>query len=193
MFSYNSQLYPRLWGHYWLNDKWKLSVFYAWFYNRYVPEIDQHEYPEGRLGIQATYFLKKTRLILSTRMRIEDRHIMDEEGTYEGVYRFRDQFKMIYVFNKQRIIKGAAYSITSEELFFKSFSKLTGSQFFDRNRFTIGGGYSVGDDLQIEITYANEFLPRTDHNESYNALQVNVAFNNFFININKKIIQPIFK
>lgn len=193
MFSYNSQLYPRLWGHYWLNDRWKLSAFYAWFYNKYVPEIDQREYPEGRLGLQAIYYIKKSKLTLSTRMRFEDRHIMDEAGTYEGVYRFRDQIKMVYVFNKPAIIKGAAYSITSEELFFKTFSKLTGSQFFDRNRFTIGGGYSVTDDLQIEVTYANEFLPRTDANESYNALQVNVAFNNFFININKKIIQPIFR
>src|ERR1700744_2258847 len=72
LFSYYSQVYGRVWLHYTAGARWRLSIFYAWYYNKYVPEIDQREYPEGRLALQAIYFIRRDRLKLSTRFRFED-------------------------------------------------------------------------------------------------------------------------
>lgn len=185
--SYYSQFYVRGWFHYTASPKWRLSIFYAWYYNKYVPEIDQREYPEGRLALQSIYFIKRTRYILSTRFRMEDRHISNKEGAFEGVYRFRDQIKLIYPFNNRTIVKGTVYGLGSEEVFFKTPSDIAGDQFFDRNRFTIGAGYSFTDDIQIELTYANEYLPRPSTNELYNAVQLNFSINNLFPDLKKKL------
>ena len=65
---------------------------------------------------------------------------------------------------------------------------MTGAAVFDRNRFTIGSGYSITDDVQLELTYVNEILPRNPVNEIYNAFQVNVSFNNLFQNLGKKLL-----
>ncbi|GAO45152.1 hypothetical protein FPE01S_04_03950 [Flavihumibacter petaseus NBRC 106054] len=186
VFASSAQIYARVWGHYYMNAKWKFSIFFAGYYNKYVPDIDQREYPESRLALQATWYIKKGRYTLLSRMRMEDRHIKNTDGYNEGVYRFRDQIKLIYPINERRIRAKVAYGIGSMELLFKTPSQVTGDQFFDRSRLTIGGGYSVTDDVQLELTYVNEFLPR-ETNEVYHALQFNVAFNNLFRNIYKKL------
>ncbi|MBO9571827.1 MAG: DUF2490 domain-containing protein [Chitinophagaceae bacterium] len=185
MFASNAQIYGRAWIHYYFTAKWKLSIFYAYFYNKYVPEIDQREYPESRLALQATWYIKKTRLTLLSRMRLEDRHIRNTDGYNEGVYRFRDQVKILYPLNGKRIRTGIFYGIASDELFFKSPSNVTGAQFFDRNRLTVGGGYSLTDDIQVELTYVNDYIPRPSLTEIYNALQLNFSFNNLMPNIKK--------
>ncbi len=194
IFGESAQIYGRLWGHYYMSPKWKFSLFFAYFYNKYVPDIDQREYPEGRLAMQATWYILKRRYTLLSRMRLEDRHIKNTDGYNEGVYRFRDQIKLIYPINEQRIRSGVVYGLASMELFVKSNSKVTGNQFFDRTRFTIGGGYSITDNIQAELTYANEWLPR-ETDEIYNAVQFNVAFNNIAGNIlsrlkKKPAVQP---
>ncbi|WP_052272766.1 DUF2490 domain-containing protein [Flavihumibacter solisilvae] len=182
----NSQIYGRIWAHLYLNARWKFSVFYGYYYNKYVPEIDQREYPEGRLALQGTWYIKRSRLTMSTRFRLEDRHIKNTEGYYEGVYRFRSQLKSLYAFNGRQIRKGISYGIGSAELYFKSASNVTGGQFFDRTRLTIGGGYAMTDDIQVEVTYVNEYLPRPDENEIYHVLQIVIAFNNFLPDVVKK-------
>lgn len=186
-FHTNSQLYLRAWVHYYASPRWKFSFFYSYFYNKEVPEINQSKLPELRAAYQAIYFIKKIGYTLSTRMRLEDRHILDSNNVYEASYRYRQQIKLVYPFNSKIIRKKTIYGFTSDELFLKTGAKLTGSQTFDRNRFTIGAGYSITDDFQIEVSYANEYLPRTGGNEIYNALQINIMFNNFIPTIKKTI------
>jgi len=189
IFFASSQVYVRGWVHYYASARWKLSYFFSYFYNKYVPEIDQREYPELRSALQGVYYLHKVNYTLLARFRTEDRHILNNAGYYEGVYRFRTQMKFIYPFNNRIIRQGVIYGLCSDELFFKTASNVTGDSFFDRNRLTIGAGYSITDDTQVELTYANEFLPRNPVNEMYNALQVNVSFNNLFENLGKKIFR----
>jgi hypothetical protein len=184
VFSDLSQLYGRAWAHYMPNNKWKLSFFYAYYHNNYVPEIDQNEAPEWRSAIQATYYIHRQRTVLSTRFRIEDRHIRNADSVFEAVGRLRGQLKMVYPFNSSSITKGTIYAIASEELFFKNKSKVSGDDIFDRNKFTAGFGFGVTRNLQIEITYSNEFLPRTVSN-SYNAVQLNIVINNFLPRLSK--------
>ncbi|HYJ38154.1 MAG TPA: DUF2490 domain-containing protein [Chitinophagaceae bacterium] len=188
MFSFNSQLYARAWVHYHFNARWKFSFFYAYYFNKYVPEIKQKGLPEFRSAYQATYYIHKIRHTLSARLRIEDRHIRNDSGTYEAYYRFRTQIKLLYPINGKRIREGVFYGIGSEEFYFKTTTTLTGKEFFDRSRLTLGMGYSLTNDIQAELTYVNEFLPRDSGDEIYNVVQLNFAFNNFLANLKNKFL-----
>jgi long-subunit fatty acid transport protein len=86
--------------------------------------------------------------------------------------------------------KGTIYGFTSEEVFLRAKTKTTGITFFDRNRFELGGGYQINDDIQLEMGYSNEYLPRDKENEIYNALNITLSFNNMWDNLKKKFISP---
>ena len=179
MFASSAQVYARFWLHHYHSARWRFSMFFAYYYNKYIPEIDQREYPESRLAFQATYFPVLKRLTLSTKLRLEDRHIENTDGYKEGMYRLCNQWKMLYPFNGKRIRGGIWYGLVQEDIFIKTATNVAGAQVFDRNIFTAGAGYSVTDDIQIEVTYGNEFVPRSSANEMYHALQINFSFNNF--------------
>ena len=174
-----TQFYFRGWAHYYPDDRWKLSVYYAYFYNKNVPELSQRKAPEYRSAIQGTYYILRGRNKLSSRFRIEDRHLQNEEGFFEAVQRFRIQAKYIYPFSGPVIQKNVVYGYASDELFFKTKSKISGPDNFDRNRFIIGLGYVLTDAIQFELAYANETLPRDGTTEIINAVQINVYFTDF--------------
>jgi hypothetical protein len=75
------------------------------------------------------------------------------------------------------------YFFTAEELLFKPKAKTEGITFFDRNRFEIGAGYLFTDNIQLEMAYLNEFMPRDGYNEMYNALEITLTFNNPLTNL----------
>jgi hypothetical protein len=181
-----SQLYTELWAHYGLNDKWKLSFAYAYYFNKYVPEISQRATPEWRSTIQAIYYIERRRFIISTRWRIEDRHIKNTDSVFEAVERLRGQIKAVYPFNGQSIGKRIFYGVASEELIFKTPSKISGPELFDRNKISAGIGYGINDNFQIELIYINQYLPR-DISKIYNGLQLNVVFNNFLPRLTREI------
>jgi hypothetical protein len=113
--------------------------------------------------------------------------MMNSEGVYEDKYRYRQMIKYTKPINGKVLRKGIVYFVTSEELFFKPDAKSTSVTFFDRNRFEVGGGYLFTDDLQLELTYVNEFLPRDNVNELYNVIALTVTFNNPLTNLKKRI------
>lgn len=185
--STNIQRYFFLWAHYYLSPKWKLSSSFAYYYNKDVPDIGQYFSPEYRLTVQAVYFIHKTGYTLSTRMRGEFRYMMNADGEFEDKYRYRQMLKFVKPLNSQVLRQGVFYFLTTEELLFKPQAKTKGVDFFDRNRFDIGWGYQISDDLAVELAYLNEFVPRDDGNQIYNVLEFTLAFNNLFPNIRKKI------
>ncbi|OXA71401.1 hypothetical protein B0A67_11420 [Flavobacterium aquidurense] len=180
IFQQNIQRSARVWGHYYFSPRWKFSSFLAYNYNKDVPEIGQFKSPEVRFALQGIYYFHKTGYTLSTRMRMELRHMRNEEGDYDNVLRYRQQIKYIQPINSKVLREGVVYGVASDELFFKSGTKVTGLSFFDRNRLNIGAGYLFTDDIQVEITYANEYLPRDEGNQIMNAASLTVTFNNFF-------------
>lgn len=185
-----TQFSVRAWIHYYPGDRWKLSFFYAYYYNKNVPELNQNKAPEYRFALQATYNLFKHRRInINLRARFEDRNIENEQGIFEAVERFRFQGRAVYPINNVKIGKKTLYAFVSDEIYFKTKSEISGKEFFDRNRATLGLGYKASKDFQIEISYANEYLPRPSSDKIYNALQVNVTFENVFYNTSKKIIR----
>lgn len=179
IFHYITQAYVRGWAHYYPGDRWKLSIFYSYYLNKNVPELNQAEAPEWRSAIQVTYsLLKENRIKVNLRFRLEDRHLRNGDY-FEAVDRFRIQFKSVYPINDIKIHKGVLYAFAADEVFFKTKSQVSGPENFDRNRITAGVGYSFANDLQVEASYNNEIMPRNDTNKLVNAIQVKVIFNNF--------------
>ena len=187
IFENNIQRSFRGWGHYYLSPRWKISSYIAYFDNKDVPEIGQFKSPEWRFALQGIYYFHKTGYTLSTRMRMELRHMRNSDDEYENVLRYRQQIKYIQPINSKVLREGVVYAIASDELFFKSGTKVTGLSFFDRNRLNLGAGYLFSDDIQVEATYSNEYLPRDEENQIVNAASLTVTFNNLFKNLNKKL------
>jgi hypothetical protein len=185
--STNIQRYIFLWGHYFLSARWKLSASFAYYNNRDVPDIGQYYSPEYRLTLQGTYYFHKTGYTLLTRMRGEFRYMMNEEGVFEDKYRYRQMLKFVKPINSQVMRQGVVYFLTTEELLFKPNAKTEGLTFFDRNRFEIGGGFLITDNLQVELAYLNEFVPRDNGNELYNAMEITLTLNNLLPNLKKQI------
>ena len=104
-----SQLYGRAWAHYLPNDKWKLSFFYAYYYNKYLPEINQREAPEWRSAVQAIYYITRNRFTISARGRFEDRHIYNTDSVYEAVERFRSQIKVMFIQLMDKLLPGMCF------------------------------------------------------------------------------------
>lgn len=188
IFDQNTQRSLRGWAHYYLSPRWKLSSFVAFYNNKDVPEIGQFQSPEWRFALQGIYYFHKTGYTLSTRLRTELRHMKNQDDTFENVLRYRQQIKYIKPINSKVLREGVIYAIASDEIFLKSGTKVTGQSFFDRNRLNIGAGYLFTEDTQIELTYANEYLPRNDNNQIVNAVSLTLTFNNLLKNINKKIL-----
>jgi hypothetical protein len=180
-----TQVYFRAWGHYYPGERWKLSAFYAYYYNSNVPELEQDKASEYRSALQVTYNILKHRFTLNARFRIEDRHIQNDESYFEAVERFRFQLKTTFPVNKHEIEPNALYLFSSDEIAFKTKSQISGPENFDRNRFTLGMGYVFASDIQLELSFVNEYLPRTGHDQIYNAFQANVIFTDFLPNLLK--------
>jgi len=187
LFDNTIQRSLRGWAHYYYSPRWKFSTFVAYLNNKDVPEIGQFESPEWRFALQGIYYFHKTGYTLSTRMRTEFRHMRNQDDEYENVFRYRQQVKYIQPINSKILRSGVIYAIASDEIYLKSGAKVTGESFFDRNRFNIGAGYLFSDDIQIELTYCNEFLPRNNGNQTTNAASLTLSFNNLLRNIKKKI------
>jgi hypothetical protein len=183
----NIQRYVSGWAHYYLTPRWKLSASFAYYYNKDVPDIGQYFSPEWRLSPQGIYYLHKTGFTLYTRMRAEFRLIMNEDGNYEDKYRYRQMIKYVQPLNGKILRKGVVYMLAAEELLFKPDAKTEGVTFFDRNRFEVGAGYLFTDNIQLELAYLNEFMPRDDMNEMYNALEITLTFNNPLTNLKNTI------
>ncbi len=174
------------WGHYYLNPRWKISSFLAYYSNKDVPEIGQFESPEWRFALQGIYYFHKTGYTLSTRMRTEFRHMRNQDEDYENVLRYRQQLKYLKPINSKVLRAGVIYAVASDEIYLKSGTKVTGESFFDRNRLNIGAGYLFTDDFQVELSYCNEYLPRNKGNQVTNAASLTVTFNNLLKNIQKR-------
>jgi hypothetical protein len=183
----NIQRYVFVWAHYYFSPRWKFSSSLAYYYNKNVPDIGQYFSPEYRWTLQGTYYFHKTGYTLLTRMRGEFRYIMNADSVFEDKYRYRQMVKFVKPINSQVLRKGVFYAVGTEELLFKPHAKTKGLNFFDRNRFEIGGGYLLTDDLQLELTYVNEFMPRDNGNEMYHVISLTITVNNLLSNLRKSI------
>jgi hypothetical protein len=185
-FDKNSQVSGWLWLHYYASKKWKISGYVGYIYNHEVPEINQKELPEIRFSVQGIYYIIRKDYVLTGRFRIEDRILQDDSPTFNIVYRFREMIKLVYPITVVKFGKGSLYGMVSDEVFFKTKSTVTGDDFFDRNQLTLGLGYSFSDAFQFELTYINDYLPRTPNNKRHNIIGTKLIFNDFISILRKK-------
>jgi hypothetical protein len=174
----NIQRYFVAWAHYFHSPRWLFSSFLAYYRNKDVPELGQYKAPEWRLAFQGKYYFHKIGYTLNTDMRFEVRFIADEEGDFGDVYRYRQKLKYLQPLNGKVLRKGVAYMLASEEIIIRSIAKEKGLAYFDCNLFTLGAGYLITDDFQIELAYVNVFIPRDEGNQIDNALTLTITFNN---------------
>jgi hypothetical protein len=113
--------------------------------------------------------------------------MMNSEGDFKFSWRYRQMLKFVKPLNSQVLRKGVVYLLSTEELIFKPEAKTKGVNFFDRNRFDIGGGYQITDNLAVEIAYLNEFVPRDSGNDVYNVMEFTLTFNNLFPQLREKL------
>ena len=189
----NVQKYFQGWGHYFFSSRWKFSGMAAYYYNQDVPDIGQYLSKEWRFALQDIYYFHKVRYTTSTRGRLEMRYMQDEEGVYDMKFRYRQQFKYQKPLNSAVFRKGVVYILAYDEIFLKPNSKSEGITFFDRNYLSLGGGYLFTDDIQVELSYGNEFLPRDNGNQIYHSVTVSLLFNNLFLNLHKAFNENILK
>lgn len=183
-----------MWAHYYASPRWKVSSGFGYYYNHNQPDIGQYESNEFRFSLVGTYFIHKIGYTLSTKMRADVRLVQNEEGVYEDIYRYRQMLKFIKPFNSQVLRQGVFYGVASDELFFKSTYKNSGFHHFDRNMLTFGGGYMISNDLQIELTYTHEFVPRDNGNILNNLITISLTTNNLFAHISSqvgKLLSPV--
>jgi hypothetical protein len=185
-FYESSQISGRLWVHYYASKKWKFSGFVAYLYNQDVPEITQKKSPEIRFAAQGIYYFIKKDYVLTNRFRIEDRILQNENNSFDVVFRFREMVKLVYPISIIKFGKGSLYGVASEEVVFKTNGSTTGDRFFDRNRLTLGLGYSFSDTFQFELTYVNEYLPRETNDKMYNTISTTLIFNDLVSILRKK-------
>lgn len=185
-FYKSSQVSGHLWVHYFASKKWKISGSFAYIYNKDVPEITNKKSSEIRFTAQGIYYLVKKDYVLTNRFRIEDRILGDENNTLDIVFRFREMIKLVYPISIIKFGKGSLYSIASEEIIFKTKGSTTGEGFFDRNRLTVGLGYSFSDSVQFELAYVNEYLPRNTKDKMYNTISATLIFNDLISVLRKK-------
>jgi hypothetical protein len=183
----NIQRYVFGWANYHFSARWKISSSLAYYHNKDVPDIGQYFSPEYRLTLQGIYFIHKTGYTLLTRIRLELRFMMNADSVFEDKCRYRQLLKFVKPINSHVLRKGVFYLVSTEEMMFKPDAKTKGVDFFDRNRFELGGGYLITDDLQVELTYVNEFMPRDEGNQIYNIVSLTLTLNNPLSNLKKRI------
>lgn len=172
------------WVHYYGGARWKFSGGIGYYDNAGASSIDLSTSPEWRFSLQSTYYITKIGNTLSTRMRLETRDTKDSYGDYSLKFRYRQQIKYLKPINSQLLRKGVYYGFASDELFFQTNANKTPLKFFNRNRFSIGGGYLITDDFHVEGSYINDYQPTESENQITNIFSVRIIYNN----LGKKII-----
>jgi hypothetical protein len=176
-----------VWVHYFYSPRWKFTSGLAYYYNHDSPEIGQYESNEWRPSVQGIYYFHKIGYTLSTRMRGEIRFVTNKEGVYGDTYRYRQQVKFLKPINSHVLRQGVIYAFGSEEIIFRSQYKSEGLHYFDRNTFQIGAGYNLTDNMQLELTYCNEFMPRDNSNQVNNIFSFTFIADNLAKTIRHKI------
>lgn len=175
------------WLNYYYSPRWKFTGGITYYDNKNTPDIGQFTAPEWRFSLQSTYFFHKIGYTLSARTRTELRNIKNRNNDFEQVFRLRQQVKYLKPINSQLLRKGIFYAFASDEVYLKSNAKVTGLSFFDKNRFNIGGGYLITEDLQLELSYINDYQPRDAITKITNNISFQISYNNLLKKIKKGI------
>jgi len=189
LFNQYSQWSLGAWGHNYISSKWRISAGFTYYHKIESEEPAQSKSNEFRLSGQGIYYVKKIGYTITSRSRLEWRNLQDSANNYNSVLRLREQVRLIVPINAKSIREKVIYGFISEEVSFKTHSDVSGNEIFDRNRFDIGVGYAFTNDVNVELYYASEFLPR-DVNQINHLFNLDFIFRNLIDNLKKQFSPP---
>jgi len=87
------------------------------------------------------------------RIKFEHRYRAEQRWTINGFRnRFRYRLQSVVPLNNKKLEKGTAYAIAWNEIFFTN-----NAPYFERNRFLVGCGYELTDNLAIQTGFLKQF------------------------------------
>jgi hypothetical protein len=105
-------------------------------------------------------------------IKFEHRYRAEQRFTLQGYRnRFRYRFNVIVPLNKRRVEKNTLYLSTWNELFLTN-----DAPYFERNRFSVGLGYELTDNVALQMAWVNQFDYKINDEIGRNFLQIAILF-----------------
>ena len=106
------------------------------------------------------------------RVKFEHRYRAEQRWAINGFRnRFRYRFQSIIPVNKSKLEKGTFYAAVWNEIFLTN-----RAPYFERNRFFIGCGYELSEDLAVQTGFLNQFDYNLNDETGRNFLQVSFLY-----------------
>ena len=178
----------RGWIHYLATPNFKISAALAMWHNLDVPQSGQYDFNEIRNAFQLTHYYKRKRMVLSNRLRAEQRFIQNESRTsYNFKPRVRYAPKIVYGLNKDEFVSKTLYALLMDEVFLTPMQ----TNLLAQNKLIVALGYNFTDDVTLEVSYTYQYKFNVDPpNEITNGIGMTLTVNNFFKKRTKTVFEP---
>lgn len=106
------------------------------------------------------------------RVKFEHRYRAEQRWTINGFRnRFRYRLQTVIPVNKRKLEKGTFYTVAWDEIFLTN-----RAPYFERNRFFIGAGYELNDNLALQSGFLNQFDYNLNDETGRNFFQVSFLY-----------------
>jgi hypothetical protein len=140
---------------YYFNDKTRLDVGYA--YQNQPGHRGAEDVLEHRPWQQIQWFEKKARFTMMQWIRLEQRYrAVGQEAFAFANHRARYNIALSIPLTKKEMGPKTPFIFMNNEVFI-NFGKNVINNYFDQNRFFVGGGYQFTDHLNLQVGYMNVF------------------------------------
>jgi len=136
-------------------------------------------YSEGgnfKTPIQQKEVRTFVQLVMKQRLEVikfEHRYRAEQRFTNNGYRnRFRYRLNTVVPINNRKIVPKTFYASVWNEIFFTNLPP-----YFERNRFFIGGGYEVNEQVSFQSGYVHQFDYRINDEKGRNFFQISVLLN----------------
>ena len=160
-----------------LTDQQSVGAGYTYFATWEQAEAVETFVPENRIFEQYTHELKKGRLKINNRFRLEQRFIQKTDGDVFA-QRFRHQLQARFRLTADSEFKNGLYVNIQNEIFLNVQNQNNiNNHFFDQNRPYLGMGYRISKKLEIELGYYHRYQIKEASRLKENVFQLMVITN----------------
>ena len=169
---------------YYVKDDTRLTAGYAWINNYPVEGGNRIVQPEHRAWQQVQWFTRTKRLRAMQWLRLEERFVrkMASSDSLAGGYNYtwRGRYNVLLSFPLSlRPGLLSKFSVCLNNELFINFGKNVVNNYFDQNRFFIGGAFQTSKRDNIQVGYMNLFqqLPAGNTYKKMDVLRINYFYN----------------
>lgn len=106
------------------------------------------------------------------RIKFEHRYRAEQRWTINGYRnRFRYRLQSVVPLNNKKLEKGTIYAVAWNEIFFTN-----NAPYFERNRFLLGCGYEVADNLALQTGFLKQFDYKLNDETGRNFFQIALLY-----------------